>query len=631
MSQVKNIYSAMLSTAIPFLNANQDAKLVAAIIASTNELSDLSDTQLLESSEQLRLAVCQKPKDDHPNIIQAFSLINESFRRVLGINLYQEQLTAALTLLNGTIAEMQTGEGKTFACAPTAYYHALSGQGVHVATTNAYLANRDHELLQPVYQLLGVTSAVLPEQASVNEKRDAYQCDITYGTAAEFGFDYLRDQLVLQQTNQRSLGSDLLEALSGASVKKTMQRGLHYVIIDEADHVLLDDAVSPLILSSYIGTEATDAEVYQAAKAVLNDLEEGHHYNLNGATSAISLTLAGETLIHKDEYRLPLSLLNRTWSEYVSLSIRASILRRNVHYIVDQEEKVQIVDSGSGRIYSDRTWQDGLHQSVEAKENVTISPEKTTMVQITKQRFFRMYAHAAGMTGTATGCERELRQVYDLDINTISLRTPSKREIWPQRVFLSLKHKRAAIVKSVCQLNQQNRPVLLGTLSVEESEFFAELLSDNEIEFQLLNGIQDESEAAIIAKAGQASMVTIATNLAGRGTDISLEPGVVLVGGLHVIVSECAESGRVDRQLIGRCARQGDPGSAQTFVSAEDSLIQQHGAWLVPILTRQANVDGEIDIELNVQIKRVQNSAQRFVYRSRCELFRQDLASELSK
>ena len=444
----------------------------------------------------------------------------------------------------------------------------------------------------PAYKLLGISVGLLPEQSgSPADKRDAYRCDITYGTGYEFGFDYLRDQLTLQQASRRTLGTATLESLLGQSSTSAsqVQRELYYSIVDEADNVLLDDAASPLILSGAAQGEAEDAEVHRAAREMVGELQAGEHYRASPAAGRFELTDAGVEWIHRGEDRIPIEQLQRTWSEYVEQALRAVALRRDVHYVVTDDGEVQIVDTSTGRIFTDRTWREGLHQAVEAKEGVQITPEKHALAQITRQRFSRMYDRLAGMTGTAAGCEREFRQVYDLGVVPIPLRTPSRRELWPTRFFVEQSQKWNAIADSVQEIHRQQRPVLVGTTSIADSEHLAQLLRGRGVEFQLLNGRQDADEAAVVSEAGHRGAVTIATSLAGRGTDIKLGSGVMELGGLHVIVSECSDSARVDRQLVGRCARQGDPGSAQMFVSAEDPLIQQHGSWLVPSIERHAD------------------------------------------
>ncbi len=521
---------------------------------------------------------------------------------------------------------MQTGEGKTLACAPAAYLHGLTGRGVHIATPNAYLAHRDCELLSPAFRRLGVSVGLLPEREANDRKRAAYLCDVTYGTAYEFGFDYLRDQLSLRQTAGRPLGQTLWRRVRGdvATLPEVIQRPLYCVIVDEIDNVLLDDAGSPLVLSGTVDAEASDSLAHQLAHCIAARLVPDQHFQYDSSMGSVRLTDAGIDRIHANEVVVPVPILLRTWTEYVEKALLARLVfRRDVHYVVI-DGAVQIVDASTGRIYSDRTWQDGLHQAIEAKEGLRITAEKHPLAQITRQRYFRLYQRLSGMTGTAAGCEREFRQVYGLRARSIPLRAPCQRQILPPRFFANSRAKWQAVTESVVELHALGRPVLIGTRSIDDSECLAAMFSQHALEFELLNGRQDATEAAVVAGAGRAGAITIATNLAGRGTDIRLAPEVAVRGGLHVIIAECHDSPRVDRQLIGRCGRQGDPGSAQTFVSAEDSLIQRFGPWLAQSMQRHAGSSGELALDLTRQVRRLQTLAQRRDYASRCALLRRD-------
>jgi len=631
MSGLNQILSSARRSFGSILKPSNVAGLIAAIREEEQRLSGLSLEELRQRLHQVRTLVHHETADAPQARIQAFAIICNALRRASGIRLYDVQLQASLALAEGAIAEMQTGEGKTYSCAPAAFLHGLSGRGVHVATPNQYLARRDFETLLPAYKLLGVHVGLLPEQdGSPANKHAAYRCDITYGTGYEFGFDYLRDQLTLQQTSRRTLGDSTLEALRGGTAQSglLLQRELYYSIIDEADHVLLDDAASPLILSGASSGEAKDTEVHHAAKKMAAELVAGGHYRMAPGSSRFMLTDAGVDRIHQVAGQIPVRQLQRTWTEYVEQALHAAALQRDVHYVVTAEGEVQIVDTCTGRIFTDRTWREGLHQAVEANEGVTVTPENLPLAQITRQRFSRMYQRLAGMTGTATGCEREFRQVYNLRIVTVPLRTPPQREIWPPRFFVTQQQKWNAIAGSIQALHKQRRPVLAGTTSIADSEHLAQLLSARGLEVQLLNGRQDADEAAIVALAGQPDAITIATSLAGRGTDIKLGANVRELGGLHVIVSDCSESARVDRQLVGRCGRQGDPGSAQVFVSAADALIQQHGAWLAESIRRHAGAGGEAEVDFSSQLRRIQQSCERMGYAARSALLRRDLSRD---
>ena len=611
--------------------SHSSSRLVAATREQEPQLADLSLQQLRERSDSTRELINREGPDSLQAKVNAFAIASEALWRANGIRLYDVQMAASAALARGAIAEMQTGEGKTFSCAPAACLHALTGRGVHVANPNQYLATRDCEMLQPAFRLLGISVGLLPEQTASNaEKRSAYQCDITYGTSYEFGFDYLRDQLTLQEASRREPGSALLASLAGESSTsgQLIQRGLYYSIVDEADHVLLDDAVSPMLLSAGMQGEAIDADVHRAARDLAADLESGVDYRVSSATARVELTDTGIDRIHSLADKIPIDMLQRTWTEYIEQALRVVALRRDVHYVVSEDDEIQIVDSGTGRIFTDRTWSEGLHQAIEAKEHVPITPDKKALAQITRQRFSRMYERLAGMTGTAVGCEREFQQVYSLSVEPIPLRTPSQRALWPTRFFVDQDRKWQAIASSVQEIHQQQRPVLIGTSCIADSELLALLLRERGVDFQLLNGRQDADEAAIVAEAGRQSAVTIATSLAGRGTDIKLAPQAKQLGGLHVILAEHSDSTRVDRQLIGRCARQGDPGSAQVFVSAEDPLIQRYGGWLVRSLERHAAPNGEVHIDFRRQLFRIQRSAERSAYASRCGMLRRDLSRD---
>lgn len=584
---------------------------LAEIRRQAAALQDLSPAGLLEVSLNLREALHRQPEE--LRWTEGCALAAEALRRTLGITLHDVQLQAAAAMLAGQVVEMHTGEGKTYACFPVALVHALAGRGVHVATPNPYLAERDCRLLQPCFGVVGLTAGLLPERCEPSLKRQAYLCDATYGTAYEFGFDYLRDQVALRSSASRPLGERLSRLAEGelGTEPATAQRGLAAVIIDEIDHVLLDDATSPLVLSVASPDEAPDAAVHLAARQLLPQLTAAVHFITDSWTQRVELTPAGLERIHATDVAVPLDLLLRTWSEYVEQALHAEhSMRRDIHYVVDQGQ-VRIVDQSTGRIFQDRSWKDGLHQAVEAKEGLRITAEKQSLAQITRQRFFRLYERVCGATGTARGCDAEFRSVYQLGIQAIPLRIPSLRQDWPMRAFATAAAKFAAIVDSTAKLQASGRPVLIGTSSIADSEHLRDLCLAAGISCQVLNGRQDAVEAEVISRAGQSRTVTIATHLAGRGTDIRLGPGVAGCGGLHVIVADCHASERTTRQLIGRCARQGDPGSTQVFVSAEDPVILRYGAWLAVFLRRNAGPDGELPRDLSGPVLRIQRAADR--------------------
>ena len=609
-----------------------DQDLLAEVLRIRDGMRRVSREQLLADSLSLRETRAVERYALAPSrdvVVQGLSLMWEALRRACGVELYDLQLRAALGLLRGDIVEMQTGEGKTFSCAPAAYLRALSGKGVHVATPNFYLAERDCQLLQPAFAMLGVTAGLLPERADDSAKRTAYRCDITYGSGYEFGFDYLRDQIALQRLQKVDLGRRLLDALNGdAATLKTIQRPLYCAVVDEADQVLLDDAGSPLVLSGEATRAAPDAAACELASRIAESLLPEQHYTLNLSTRQLRLQSPGIERIHQSDIRPPLRTLARPWSDYVEQALRARWLyQRDVHYVV-VDDQVRIVDDASGRIFADRTWRDGLHQAIQTKEGLPVLSDGLVLAQITRQRFYRQYPLLSGMTGTAAGCESELRRVYRTSVASLPPRLPSRRVIHPLRSFASSEQKWSAVVESVRHYHDAGRPVLIGAHSILDSQHLAELLAEAGLPVDLLNGRQDAQEADVIARAGRPKAITIATNLAGRGTDIKLHDSVGELGGLHVIVAECHESRRVDRQLIGRCARQGDPGSSQTFVSAEDSLLQRYAPWLADWIRSTADQRGEVYLDLTPRIQRIQRLAEQSQYAARAALLRLDLARD---
>lgn len=576
-------------------------------------LRSASDGALKDSVDDLREKAIAHPDDLQTLVAPVIAASNEAIRRVLGYELYGVQIQAAQTLIAGKIAEMATGEGKTISAVPAAVFGGIQGKGVHVATTTAYLAQRDHAQLKPIYELLGLSAGVLEQPDAPHcDHRAAYDCDITYGTGSDFGFDYLRDQIELKNQMDAPLGSARLARISRRSPtpqRATMMRGQAYSIIDEADNVMVDDASSPLVLSMFKPGEAEDSDAVKLALQVAGQLVSGEHFNESGRQQ-IRLTALGQQFVHRKELAIPARQLQRSWTTYVETALRAKLqFHRGIDYVV-RDEKVQIVDQSTGKIYKDRSWQDGLQQAIEAKEGQAITPEKTPLAQITRQRFLSLYDHLSGMTGTASSCEAELRAVYNLGVLQIPLRLPSKRKLLPTRGFETADQKWQAIAESVSFIHSQQRPILIGTRTIAASQTLAGFLDSAGLNCQVLNGLQDAAEADIVSHAGRRSAITIATNLAGRGTDIKLDDFVKSIGGLHVIVSECHSSYRFDRQLIGRSSRQGEPGSSQTFISAEDWLLVTHGPWLSETI-RKIAIKGEVQIDLQPSIRKIQESLER--------------------
>ncbi|QDU99019.1 preprotein translocase subunit SecA [Lignipirellula cremea] len=572
--------------------ARRHAEWIRQIRAASTALATLSDGELAVRMTSLRERVEHGQAVTEPNILlPVFALVAAAAQRVLGIDLYDSQLLGGIVLAQGSIAEMQTGEGKTFAALLPAALHALTGQGVHVMTVNPYLAERDYALLAPVHQLLGLSVGMIQAESEPGEKRAAYACDITYGPGYEFGFDYLRDQVALLSQKKPRLGDEFQQRLQGRTPDKPqlMQRGRAVAIVDEADSVMLDEATTPLVLALGGNDPAPNAETYLLARQAAGRLEADRHFVLDPAASTLQLTQAGVELLATPEFASPRRGLDRPWRVYVEQALRADHLyRADVHYIL-REGEVQIVDQSTGRIFTDRSWRDGLQQAVQAKENLTITVESHSIARITRQRYFQLYDHLCGMTGTAQGSERELRDVYGLDVAVIPPHRPCQRRTLPLRLFTDVAAKERAIVEEIARLHALGQPVLVGAAAIEISERLAQQLAELQVPCQLLNGKQDADEAAIIAQAGALGAVTIATNMAGRGTDISLGPGAAAAGGLHVIATEPQESARIDRQLMGRAARQGDPGSCQLFTALDDSLYRIKSVNITPPGTADAH------------------------------------------
>lgn len=588
-------------------------------------LRGISRADLHQHTNRLRNFVrTESDGDDSQVLILAAAGVIEAVRQTLGLKLFDTQLHAGIIVSRAAVAEMQTGEGKTLSVALPAYFRSLFGRGVHVATPNSYLATRDQKQLAPVYSLLGTTTGLLVDGAEPEQTRAAYQADITYGPGHAFGFDYLRDQLTLANFQSSELGNELYAHLTGVPVEgRLLQRGLYASIIDEIDHVLIDDAVSPLLLSGSAQGESPDADVHRAAKIMAENLLADHDYHKNKSNS-IELTEVGFANVYEDDLMAIHPNMARPWHEYVLLALRAiHCYKRDVHYVV-RDSTVQIVDVSTGRIMEDRNWSDGLHQAVEARENLPISCENHPLARITRQRFYRYYSFISGMTGTASGCEKEFASVYGTPVTIVPPRVPTQRIVLPERITLNRQEKFCEIAAECEAMVKSNRAVLVGTLSIDESNEVARQLISRGLEFQLLNGVQDSDEATIVACAGRCGAITVATNLAGRGTDIALDPVVASNGGLHVIVTQQHLLARVDRQLIGRCARCGDPGSTRAFISADDAIAQDAAPWIGRAIERWDARGRPSDLEFGRRIRRIQSGHQRQSSSNRWQLLQSD-------
>lgn len=604
---------------------------IEQIVGEAKQLSRLmralNDSELYEHTDRLRRLLRDADDDDSRMLIMAAAGVVESIRRVMGLELFDVQLHSGVIVSQGAVAEMQTGEGKTLSIAFPAYLRALEGRGVHIATPNAYLAERDHEKLAPVFDRLGMSTGLIQQDADDEQTRAAYRADITYGPGYAFGFDYLKDQLTLERIHSPDLGYRVLRRMWGMSdTAELLQRGLHASIIDEIDHVLVDDAVSPLILTFGSDGESPDADVHRRAKEVAAKLELSRDFHVGG--SSIELTEHGFHSVYQDEQWAVHPELVRPWHEYVVLAMRARhLFRRDIDYVI-RDEEIQIVDPSTGRIFEDRKWSDGLHQAVEAHQSMPISCERVAEARITRQRFYRNYESLAGMTGTARGCEREFASVYGLPVAVVPLRKPSRRRLLPEHHSITRDEKLAAIGEECEQMIDAGRAVLVGTLSIADSMDVAEELRRRGLDFHLLNGVQDADEASIVSQAGQVGAITVATNLAGRGTDIGLHPDVARHGGLHVIVSQPHPLARVDRQLIGRCARCGDPGTARLFLCAEDSPAVDDAPWIARALHRWDARGRKGALVLHDRIQRIQANHQRRATANRWQLLEADRDDE---
>ena len=576
-----------------------DRELLAHVPTLVSALQQLGDTELASRYQQLKQ---QNHNPSEQTTIQTFALVSEAVRRTLGLNYYREQLMAGLAMIRGEIVEMQTGEGKTITAVLPACWYALAERGVHVMTVNDYLAERDFETLSPVYHRLGLTAGLNQPRLSAEEKQTAYAADITYGPGYEFGFDYLRDQIMTLSQQRPRLGSQFTRTLNGQLLTppQPVQSTHAAAIIDEADSVLIDEATVPLVLSSQGGQPADNADVYQAARQAALTLKAGQDFLVNLQASELQITDLGILRLSADRSLIPIERLDRPWMQYVEQALRAELFyHRDLHYVVI-ENRVQIVDPHTSRIFTDRTWRNGLHQAVEAKEGKPVTTESQPIARIMRQKYFQLYDQLCGMSGTVQGCQQELREVYGAHYSHIPPHRPSRRTDLPVRLFSDQHSREQGLVRTIQEMQRTQRPILAGTADIDASRRLSNKLHELGIAHQLLNGIQDAEEAAVIAAAGQPQTVTIATNLAGRGTDIQLGLGVAESGGLHVLAAGFQLTERIDRQLIGRAARKGEPGSNQILASLDDALFRKAKSTWVDSLKELADETGEIPVSRQI-------------------------------
>lgn len=563
--------------------ANQVESHASAIAA-------LNDDELKAKTDEFK-ARYQKGETLDQLLPEAFAVVREAAKRVLGLYPYPVQLMGGIVLHDGNIPEMRTGEGKTLTATMPVYLNALTGEGVHVVTVNEYLATRDSDEMGELYNFLGLTVGLNINSKTSEEKRDAYNCDITYSTNNELGFDYLRDNMVVYRNQM-------------------VQRPLNYAIVDEVDSILIDEARTPLIIS---GQAEKSTALYTRTDTFVKRLKEEEDYKIDIQSKTISLTEAG---IEKAEENFGLDNLydieNTALTHHMDQALRANfIMLRDIDYVV-QEGKVLIVDQFTGRIMDGRRYSDGLHQAIEAKESVEIEDETKTMATITFQNYFRMYKKLAGMTGTAKTEEEEFREIYNIQVFQIPTNRPIIRDDRADLLYPTLESKFKAVVQDIKERYHNGQPVLVGTVAVETSELLSELLNKEKVPHEVLNAKNHFKEAEIIMNAGQKGAVTIATNMAGRGTDIKLGLGVIELGGLAVIGTERHESRRIDNQLRGRAGRQGDPGVSQFYLSLEDDLMKRFGSERIKAFLDRMNIEeSDAVIQSKMLSKQVESAQKR--------------------
>jgi preprotein translocase subunit SecA len=543
------------------------------VLAWENYFSKMTDHNLHESVCRLR-NIFRLNRDKPSDLEQAFALVREVAGRQIGERPFLVQIAGALALQDGCITEMATGEGKTLTATMPATVAGWRGRGCHIITVNDYLAKRDAEWMGGIYRFCGLKVAYIQQGMLADDRRRAYSADITYCTNKEIAADFLRDRLILGRL--RGLSSALLNKIAGIGrpiLDYLVQRGLNYAIVDEADSVLIDEAITPLIISGPAPNPQQTNAFQEAADSRYREVEltqEGRN-RLAGLTDSLAGIWRGQ---------------RRREEVAIKALIAKELYSLDEQYVID-EGKVVIVDDFTGRLMPDRSWRDGLHQAIEAKEKLEITSPKDTYARISFQRFFRLYKKLSGMTGTAREAAAEFWQIYNLPVVVIPTNRPCIRKMLPDIILPTLAAKWERIILEVKRVHETGRPVLIGTRSVRDSEYLSNLLKTANLDHQVLNAIYHREEAQIVAYAGQVGKITIATNMAGRGTDIKLWRRVAELGGLHVIAGERNESARIDRQLFGRCARQGDPGSAQAIVSLEDEFVSRYAKKLVTYLKKR--------------------------------------------
>lgn len=560
---------------------------VGQINALEPELQRLSDEEL---KQRIRKYYGQPLADLRRHLPEIFAAVREASKRTVKMRHFDVQLIGGMALLDGSIAEMKTGEGKTLVATLPLTLQALTGKGAHLVTVNDYLSKRDAEWMGPIYNFFDLSVGVIAPNQTPAEKRAAYAADITYGTNNEFGFDYLRDNMAVHPDHMA-------------------QRGLYYAIVDEVDSILIDEARTPLIISA---PDEESTKMYQQFSRMVPQLEEGKHYNIDEKRRAATLTDDG---ISQVEEWLGIENIYAEGGmrnvHHLEQALRAhSLYHRDKDYVV-KDGQVMIVDEFTGRLMQGRRYSEGLHQALEAKEGVAVQQESRTLATITFQNFFRLYDHLAGMTGTAVTSAEEFEKVYNLDVIVAPPNKPMVRQDWPDRIYMNEEAKYLACVEEIKQRHNKGQPVLVGTIAIEKSEYLSSLLQREGVPHKVLNAKHHEQEAEIISQAGQHGAVTISTNMAGRGTDIKLGEGVPEVGGLFVLGTERHEARRIDNQLRGRSGRQGDPGETQFFVSLEDDVMRIFGGERIKNMMQTLRVPPDQPIESKMVSKAIEGAQER--------------------
>ena len=559
------------------------------VLALDEEMGKLSEEELKNKTNEFKERLKNGETLDDI-LVEAFAVVREASGRVLGMKHYKEQIIGGIVLHQGRIAEMKTGEGKTLVATLPAYLNALSSNGVHVITVNDYLAARDREWMGQIYEYLGLTTGVIVHELNNDQRREAYGSDITYGTNNEFGFDYLRDNMVIYK-------------------EERVQRGLNFVIVDEVDSILIDEARTPLIIS---GAGEKSTEFYKVADFFVKKLVKEEDFTVDEKANAVMLTEKG---IEKAEGAFKVENYadaeNMQLQHYVTQALKANyIMKLDKDYMVKDGEVI-IVDEFTGRLMEGRRYSDGLHQAIEAKENVKIARESKTLATITFQNYFRMYNKLSGMTGTALTEENEFREIYGLDVIVVPTHRPIQRKDNHDIVYKTAMGKYKAIVEEIIEAHNKKQPVLVGTASIEKSEIISDLLKKRKIPHKVLNAKFHEQEAEIISRAGELGAVTIATNMAGRGTDIKLQEGALDVGGLKIIGTERHESRRIDNQLRGRAGRQGDAGESTFYLSLEDDLMRIFMSEKTHAMVDRLGLEEDDAIESKIITKSVENAQRK--------------------